>query len=137
MNRPSVLQRNWAGDCRLTTRYDERHFPGAFFGVLHEAGHGIYEQGLDRSAFGTPIGDAASLGVHESQSRMWKNFVGRSRDFWTTFTPRRNRLFRKRSTVGCDDFYAAVNDVRRVHPCRSGRSQYNLHIMIALNWNSD
>ncbi len=120
------------GDCRLTTRYDERHFPGAFFGVLHEAGHGIYEQGLDRSAFGTPIGDAASLGVHESQSRMWENFVGRSRAFWSHFYPPAQSTFPEAlNGVGCDDFYAAVNDVRpsfiRVE---ADEVTYNLHIMI-------
>ena len=65
--------------------YDEHHFPGAFFGTLHEAGHGIYEQGLDRSAYGLPAGSACSLGIHESQSRMWENFVGRSRAFWEHF----------------------------------------------------
>jgi carboxypeptidase Taq len=120
------------GDCRLTTRYDERHFPGAFFGVLHEAGHGIYEQGLDRSAYGTPIGDAASLGVHESQSRMWENFVGRSRAFWTQFYPQAQSTFPEAlNGVGTDDFYAAVNDVRpsfiRVE---ADEVTYNLHIMI-------
>src|SRR5690606_24076745 len=57
-------------DCRITTRYDEHHFPGAFFGVLHEAGHGIYDQGLRSEWYGLPPGEAVSLGVHESQSRM-------------------------------------------------------------------
>ena len=120
------------GDCRLTTRYNEHHFPGAFFGVLHEAGHGIYEQGLDRSAFGTPIGDAASLGVHESQSRMWENFVGRSRAFWTHFYPQAQSTFPEAlGKVGRDEFYGAVNDVRpsfiRVE---ADEVTYNLHIMI-------
>jgi carboxypeptidase Taq len=120
------------GDCRLTTRYDEHHFPGAFFGVLHEAGHGIYEQGLDRSAFGTPIGEAASLGIHESQSRMWENFVGRSRAFWTHFYPKAQPTFPEAlNGVSRDDFYAAVNDVRpsfiRVE---ADEVTYNLHIMI-------
>jgi len=120
------------GDCRLTTRYDERHFPGAFFGVLHEAGHGIYEQGLDRAAFGTPIGDAASLGIHESQSRMWENFVGRGRAFWMNFFPKAQTSFPEAlNSTGLDEFYAAVNDVRpsfiRVE---ADEVTYNLHIMI-------
>ncbi len=120
------------GDCRLTTRYDEHHFPGAFFGVLHEAGHGIYEQGLDRTAFGTPIGDAASLGIHESQSRMWENFVGRSRAFWSHFYPLAQAAFPEAlSHVGCDDFYAAVNDVRpSLIRVEADEVTYNLHIMI-------
>jgi carboxypeptidase Taq len=120
------------GDCRLTTRYDERHFPGAFFGVLHEAGHGIYEQGLDHGAFGTPIGEAASLGIHESQSRMWENMVGRSRAFWNYFYPHAQAAFAEALRgVGVEQFYAAVNDVRpsfiRVE---ADEVTYNLHIMI-------
>ena len=67
------------GDTRLTTRYDENYFGDAFFGVLHETGHGLYDQGLPAEHFGTPRGTAASLGIHESQSRMWENLVGRSR----------------------------------------------------------
>jgi carboxypeptidase Taq len=120
------------GDCRLTTRYDEHHFPGAFFGVLHEAGHGLYEQGLDREAFGTPIGDAASLGIHESQSRMWENFVGRSQAFWKFLYPKAQSKFGEAlGSVSRDDFYAAVNDVQpsfiRVE---ADEVTYNLHIMI-------
>ncbi len=75
------------GDCRITTRYNPRHFNDAFFGILHEAGHGIYEQGLDPEHFGTPMGMAVSLGIHESQSRLWENQVGRSRPFWEHFFP--------------------------------------------------
>ena len=66
------------GDCRITTRYDEHHFNKAFSGILHEVGHGLYEQGLDGAHYGTPMGEAVSLGVHESQARLWENAVGRS-----------------------------------------------------------
>ena len=83
------------GDCRLTTRYNEQHFPGAFFGVLHEAGHGLYEQGLDRAAFGSPMGETVSLGIHESQSRLWENFVGRVEHSGSTSSRRLNRRFPK------------------------------------------
>ena len=72
-------------DCRITTRYDAQFFNAAFFGILHEAGHGIYEQGLPPDRFGLPLGEAISLGIHESQSRMWENLVGRSRAFWQHF----------------------------------------------------
>ena len=65
------------GDTRITTRYDEHQFGDAFFGILHEVGHGLYEQGLPAEHFGTPMGEAVSLGVHESQSRLWENAVGR------------------------------------------------------------
>jgi len=120
------------GDCRLTTRYDEHHFPGAFFGTLHEAGHGIYEQGLDKQSFGTPMGEAASLGIHESQSRMWENFVGRSRSFWSHFySTAQNTFPNALSDVAPDDFYRTINDVRpsfiRVE---ADEVTYNLHIML-------
>ncbi|MEX0703162.1 MAG: carboxypeptidase M32 [Planctomycetales bacterium] len=120
------------GDCRLTTRYDEHHFPGAFFGVLHEAGHGIYDQGLDRDHWGTPLGDSVSLGVHESQSRMWENRVGRSLAFWRHFFPQAQAAFPEAlRDVPLDDFHAAINDVRpsfiRVE---ADEVTYNLHIML-------
>ena len=81
------------GDTRLTTRYDENYFGDAFFGVLHEAGHGMYEQGLCRGALRHPARQAASLGIHESQSRMWENLVGRSRAFWRFFLPKTREAF--------------------------------------------
>ena len=120
------------GDCRLTTRFDEHHFPGAFFGTLHEAGHGIYDQGLDPEAFGTPMGESVSLGVHESQSRLWENFVGRSRAFWQHFfEPARKAFPEALGDVSLDEFYWAVNDVRpsfiRVE---ADEVTYNLHIML-------
>ena len=120
------------GDCRLTTRYDEHHFPGAFFGTLHEAGHGMYEQGLDDDHWGSAMGESTSLGIHESQSRMWENCVGRSRAFWQHFYPSAQSAFPGAlSDVSEEDFYAAVNDVRpsfiRVE---ADEVTYNLHIML-------
>ncbi|MGE3314287.1 MAG: carboxypeptidase M32 [Planctomycetaceae bacterium] len=120
------------GDTRLTTRYDEHHFPGAFFGVLHEAGHGIYDQGTDRDAYGTPKGCAVSLGVHESQSRMWENFVGRSRAFWTYFFGDARKAFPEAlASTSLDDFHFAINDVRpSMIRVESDEVTYNLHIML-------
>jgi carboxypeptidase Taq len=120
------------GDCRLTTRYNEQHFPSAFFGVLHEAGHGLYEQGLNRAAFGTPLGETVSLGIHESQSRLWENFVGRSRAFWQHFfVPAQQAFPEALADVSLDAWYAAINDVRpsfiRVE---ADEVTYNLHIML-------
>lgn len=120
------------GDCRLTTRYNEYHFSGSFFGTLHEAGHGIYEQGLRKEDFGLATGEACSLGIHESQSRMWENMVGRSRSFWTHFYGRAEAVFPESlGNVSLDDFYAAINDVRpswiRVE---ADEVTYNLHIML-------
>lgn len=120
------------GDCRITTRYDEHHFPGAFFGTLHEAGHGIYEQGLNPDAFGTPMGESVSLGIHESQSRMWENLVGRSRSFWKHYYSQAQTTFPEAlSGVELEEFYRAINDVRpsfiRVE---ADEVTYNLHIML-------
>src|SRR4029077_4809958 len=101
------------GDCRITTRYNIRHFNDAFFGILHEAGHGIYEQGLDPEHFGTPLGSAASLGIHESQSRLWENQVGRSRSFWEYFFPRAREAFPDAlGGVALDAFVFVINDVQ-------------------------
>ncbi len=120
------------GDCRLTTRYDVHHFPGAFFGTLHESGHGIYEQGLSGDAFGTGMGQAVSLGIHESQSRLWENFVGRSRAFWDYFYAEAQSEFSTAlSEVPIDQFYAAINDVRpSLIRVEADEVTYNLHIML-------
>lgn len=120
------------GDCRLTTRYDEHHFPGAFFGTLHEAGHGIYEQGLCKEHFGTPVGSSTSLGIHESQSRMWENMIGRSRPFWNYFYESAQKTFPEAlGNVGQEDFYRAINDVRPSYiRVEADEVTYNLHIML-------
>jgi carboxypeptidase Taq len=122
------------GDTRITTRYNARHFNDAFFGILHESGHGIYEQGLDPVHVGTPMGGAVSLGIHESQSRMWENFVGRGRPFWDYFFPRARQTFLTAlRDVSPDDFYFAVNDVQpsfiRVE---ADEATYNMHIILRL-----
>jgi carboxypeptidase Taq len=118
-------------DCRLTTRYDEHFFPSSFFGTLHEAGHGIYEQGLRPEWFGLPPGEAVSLGIHESQSRMWENLVGRSRGFWQFFYPRTVEAFPEAlADVPLDAFYFAINDVRpSLIRVEADEVTYNLHIL--------
>lgn len=120
------------GDTRLTTRYNPRFFSEAFFSTLHEAGHGIYDQGLSEARYGTPMGESVSLGIHESQSRMWENFVGRSRGFWTCFFAKVQDAFPTALRgVSEGDFYAAVNAVApsfiRVE---ADEATYNLHIML-------
>jgi carboxypeptidase Taq len=102
------------GDVRILTRYNPKHFGQAFFGILHESGHGIYEQGLPRDKyFGTPMGDAVSLGIHESQSLTWENLVGRGKPFWKHFFPRARQTWPEvLGNVNFDDFYFAINDVR-------------------------
>jgi len=118
-------------DCRITTRYNEHWFPGALFGILHEAGHGIYEQGLRTAWYGLPPGQALSLGIHESQSRMWENLVGRSLAFWEHFYPAAQAAFPTGlADVGRDDFYFAINDVRpSLIRVEADEATYNLHIL--------
>jgi carboxypeptidase Taq len=100
--------------------------------VLHETGHGLYEQGLPEAHFGTPLGEAVSLGVHESQSRMWENLVGRSRAFWRHFMPRTREAFPQAlAGVSDDDWYFAVNDVRpSLIRTEADEATYNLHVML-------
>lgn len=119
------------GDVRITTRFNPKHFGQSFFGTLHEAGHGMYEQGLPDEHFGTPLAESVSLGIHESQSRMWENLVGRSLPFWKHFYPKAVDTFPSLNGVKLDDFYFAINDVRpsfiRVE---ADEVTYNLHILL-------
>ena len=120
------------GDTRLTTRYNPNDFGDAFFSIMHESGHALYDQGLDPEHFGTPMGMAVSLGIHESQSRLWENLVGRSRTFWEAYFPRAQSAFpRALRDVSLDTFYFAINEVRpsfiRVD---ADEATYNLHIML-------
>lgn len=127
------------GDCRLTTHYDPQFFPSGFYSILHEAGHGLYEQGLRPEDFGLPLGESASLGVHESQSRMWENFVGRNLDFWRHFYPSAQRRFPAAlDGVGLADFHFAVNDVRpSLIRIEADEATYNLHILVRFELERD
>jgi carboxypeptidase Taq len=121
------------GDTRLTTRYRDEKFTDALYGTLHEMGHGLYEQGLPKAAsFGQPIADAVSLGIHESQSRLWENFVGRSREFWVWALPLAKKHFGTAlAKASVDDLYRAVNTATpsfiRVE---ADEATYNLHVML-------
>jgi carboxypeptidase Taq len=120
------------GDCRITTRYEPADFSDALFGVLHETGHALYDQGLAPEHFGTPMGEAVSLGVHESQSRLWENAVGRSRPFWTHVFPLAQRIFPGTlADVSPDELILAVN---RVEPSlvrvQADEVTYNLHVLL-------
>lgn len=119
-------------DVRVTTRVSEQDFTGSLFSCIHEGGHGLYEQGLPAAHYGTPLGEAVSLGIHESQSRLWENCVGRSRPFWRHFYPLLQNAFPEQlRDVRPDSFYAAVN---RVEPSfirtEADELTYNLHIMV-------
>src|SRR4051812_1559170 len=120
------------GDCRMTTRYDENYFGDAFFGVLHETGHGLYNQGLEGEHWGTPRGEYISLGIHESQSRMWENLVGRSPAFWKYYFPRAKDVFGEvLRDVSEEQWVFAINDVRpSLIRTESDEATYNLHILL-------
>jgi carboxypeptidase Taq len=120
------------GDVRLTTRYDRNFLPMALFGSLHEMGHGLYEQGTSPSLDGTALANGASLGVHESQSRLWENLVGRSRGFWSHYFPKLVGTFPTQlKGIDEEDFYRAIN---RVAPSlirvEADEVTYNLHIIL-------
>jgi carboxypeptidase Taq len=120
------------GDTWITTRYNECEFGEAFFGILHEVGHGLYEQGLPEEHFGTPLGEAASLGVHESQSRLWENSVGRSRSFWRFWFPMAQKVFHTTLYgVSLDQFVASINHVEpSLIRVQADEVTYNLHIIV-------
>ena len=119
-------------DCRITTRFDENFFNSAFFGTLHEAGHGMYEQGLRSDFYGLPPGKFCSLGVHESQSRLWENLVGRRLSFWQHFYADGQDHFPDAlNDVALKDFYAAINSVQpSLIRVEADEATYNLHIII-------
>lgn len=126
-------------DCRITTRYDAAYFNSAFFGILHEAGHAIYEQGLRSDWYGLPPGETVSLGIHESQSRLWENLVGRSRAFWQHFYPAVQTAFpQSLAAVPLDAFCFAINDVRpSLIRVEADEATYNLHILLRFELEQD
>jgi carboxypeptidase Taq len=120
------------GDVRITTRIKENDLSDALFSTMHEAGHAIYEQGIRMELEGLPLADGTSSGVHESQSRLWENLVGRSRGFWQHYYPALQAEFPEQlGDVSLDSFYRAIN---RVEPTliRTDADEvtYNLHVMI-------
>jgi carboxypeptidase Taq len=119
-------------DVRITTRYNARWMPQALYGVMHESGHALYEQGLDMKYYGTPMGEAVSLGIHESQSRLWENIVGRSLPFVQFMLPRMKKLFSNQlKGVKAKDFYRAVNTVKpSMIRVEADEVTYNLHIVM-------
>lgn len=124
-------------DVRLTTRYKD-YIGSAIFGSLHEAGHGMYEQGSPMEWDRTPLAGGVSLGVHESQSRTWENIVGRSKAFWQHFLPELQGLFPELNSFDLNGWYRAINKVEpsfiRVE---ADEVTYNLHILIRFELECD
>lgn len=121
-------------DVRITTRFMEDFLPSALFGTMHEAGHGLYELGVNQAYERTPLNGGASLGVHESQSRMWENLVGRSIPFWDHFYPRLQEIFPSQlGNVDVKSFYRGINKVEpSLIRVEADEATYNMHIMLRL-----
>ena len=120
------------GDVRITTRTKANDLSECLFSAIHEAGHALYEQGIDAQLEGTPLAQGASRGVHESQSRLWENQVGRSLEFWHYFYPSLQRLFPSQlGKVSLTDFHRAINRVQAgLIRTDADEVSYNLHVMI-------
>lgn len=120
------------GDVRITTRFDPGWLAPALFGTFHETGHALYGQGVDPAYTRTPLSGGASMGIHESQSRLWENLVGRSRPFWSCFYPKLQTTFPEAlDKVDLEAFYRAINVLApskiRVE---ADEATYNLHVLL-------
>jgi carboxypeptidase Taq len=121
-------------DVRITTRYEEENPIAMLFSTMHEAGHAMYEQGINLEYERTPLASGTSLAVHESQSRMWENLVGRSLPFWEHFFPALKKTFPKQlEGVSLKSFHKAINKVEpSLIRVNADEATYNLHIMLRL-----
>lgn len=122
------------GDVRITTRFEADNPTATLFSTLHESGHAMYEQGVNPAYARTPLMGGTSLAVHESQSRMWENLVGRSLPFWEHFFPALKKVFPSQlDGVGVKAFYKAINKVEpSLIRVNADEATYNLHIMLRL-----
>jgi len=127
------------GDVRITNRVKEDFLTDCLFGVLHEGGHALYEQGVNPRLDGTPLGGGTSSGVHESQSRLWENLVGRSRGFWMHYYPLLQTEFPEQlGNVSVETFYRAINKVERsLIRVDADEVSYNLHVMLRFDFEQD
>ena len=135
---PHPFCTGWSvGDIRLTTRY-KPYIGSAIFGSLHEAGHGMYEQGSPAAWDRSPLVGGVSLGLHESQSRLWENIVGRSKAFWTRFLPGLQEAFPALGGFDVDTFYRTINKVEpSLIRVEADELTYNLHVMVRFEIESD
>ncbi len=119
-------------DVRVTTRINEHDFTSMTWSCIHEGGHALYEQGLPVDQYGLPLGEAVSLGIHESQSRLWENCVGRSLSYWKANYSELQKSFPENlSTVLLTDFYKAINLVKQSFiRTESDELTYHLHVFI-------
>jgi carboxypeptidase Taq len=117
---------------RITTRFDPGWLSPALFAILHEAGHAMYEQGVDPTYSRSPLSGGTSMGVHESQSRLWENLVGRSRTFWSFYYPKLQETFPEAlGEIDPETFYLAVNEAKLSEiRVEADELTYNLHILL-------
>ena len=122
------------GDVRITTHLYRNNFITGLFSSIHEGGHALYEQGVNKSLQRTPLGTGASLAIHESQSRLWENLIGRSMPFWEYYYPILQETFSAQlANVSLYDFYRAINKIEpSLIRVEADEVTYNLHIMLRL-----
>src|SRR5919199_1734433 len=120
------------GDVRMTTRFDGTWLSPALFGTMHEAGHALYSQGVDPAYARSPLDGGTSTGVHESQSRLWENLVGRSLPFWSHYYPKLREVFPEAlKGVDVEAFYRAINVLKpSTIRVEADEATYNLHILL-------
>lgn len=128
-----------ASDVRLTTRVEEDWLSNCFFSALHEGGHGLYEQGLPQEFANLPLATSVSLGIHETQSRLWENIIGRSRGFWEHFLPIAKEHFPAQlADVTVEQMYRAVNKSQASFiRTEADEVTYNLHVMLRFDLEKD
>lgn len=119
-------------DVRITTRIDEHDFANMTWSTIHEVGHALYEQGLPGDMYGLPLGEYASLGIHESQSRLWENCIGRSKMFWSYYLPELKQFFPEQlDGVEVADFVRAINKIKPLLiRTEADELTYHFHVMI-------
>lgn len=135
---PHPFCTGWSvSDVRLTTRY-KPYLPSSIFGSMHEAGHGMYEQGSPQAWDRTALAGGVSLGVHESQSRLWENIVGRSLPFWKRFFPELRQIFPELAGLDAPAFYKLINKVEPTFiRVEADELTYNLHILVRFEIESE
>jgi carboxypeptidase Taq len=120
-------------DVRITTRILPEYLGSALFSTMHEAGHALYEMGIDHKYFRTPLGRGQSLALHESQSRTWENLVGRSMPFWEHFYPRLKQYYPQLGSIPLETFYKGINQVEPSYiRVEADEATYNLHVMLRM-----
>ncbi len=119
-------------DVRVTTRVDENDLGNMTWSCIHEGGHALYEQGLPSSEYGLPSGAAISLGIHESQSRLWENQVGRSKEYWSFMYPRLKKYFPENlKNIKLNKFYKGINKIAPNYiRTEADELHYHYHVLI-------